>query len=161
MKTNYFSNCKTLEQVKKLYKKLALQHHPDRPGGSVVIMQRINQEYESVTKDPRFKFHQQDEAFRKDYVKFPEIIGQIIHFDITIEICGNWIWLSGNTRRYSKQLKEIGFFYSPKKQMWYWRPSGWESNNHKPWDIDTIRKTYGSDVIDVQLNLELDSENDH
>jgi hypothetical protein len=28
MKTNYFSNCKTLEEVKKTYKKLALQHHP-------------------------------------------------------------------------------------------------------------------------------------
>jgi len=41
MKTNYFSNCKTLEEVKRLYKKLALQYHPDRPGESVVIMQRI------------------------------------------------------------------------------------------------------------------------
>jgi hypothetical protein len=114
MKTNYFSHCKSLEEVKRLYKKLALQYHPD-----------------------------------------------IIHFDITIEICGNWIWLSGNTRRYSKQLKEIGFFYSPRKQMWYWRPSGWESNNHKPWDIDQIRKRYGSDIIDVQLKLELNSEKDH
>jgi curved DNA-binding protein CbpA len=64
MKTSYFSNCKTLEEVKKLYKKLALQHHPDRPGGSVVIMQRINQEYENISKDPRFKFQEQDESFR-------------------------------------------------------------------------------------------------
>jgi hypothetical protein len=109
-------------------------------------------------KDPKFRFQEQDEAFRQDYVKFPEIISEIIHLDITIEICGNWIWLSGNTRPYSKQLKEIGFFYSPRKQMWYWRPSGWESNNHKPWDIETIRKTFGSDVIDVQLKLELDKE---
>jgi len=44
--------------------------------------------------------------------------------------------------------------------MWCCRPSGWESNNHKPWDIEMIRKRYGSDVIDVQLKLELDSEND-
>jgi len=161
MQTKYFSNCNALEEVNRLYKKLALQYHPDRPGGSVVIIQRINQEYESVTKDPRFKFHQQEEAFRKDYIKFPEIIGHIIHFDITIEICGNWIWLSGNTKRYSRLLKEIGFFYSPRKQMWYLRPSGWESSNHKPWDNQQIRKRYGSDVIDVQLKLELDSEKDH
>ena len=90
MKTNYFSNCTSLDEVKKLYKKLALQYHPDRHGGKVVITQRINQEYESITKDPRFKFQEQDEAVRDDYVKFPEIIGQIIHLDITIEICGNW-----------------------------------------------------------------------
>jgi hypothetical protein len=158
MKTNYFSNCKTLDEVKKLYKQLALQHHPDRPNGKLVIMQRINQEYESIMKNPRYQFQQQDEDVRNDYVRFPEIINQIIHLNITIEICGNWIWLSGNTKRYSKQLKEIGFFYSPKKQMWYWRPSGWESNNHKPWDINTIRQRYGSDVIDTQLQLELESE---
>ena len=156
MKTSYFSNCKTLEEVKKLYKKLALEHHPDRPGGNVVIMQRINQEYESIMKDPRFRFQQQDEDVQNDYVRFPEIINQIIHFDITIEICGNWIWLSGNTKRYREQLKEIGFYYSPKKQMWYWRPSGWESNNHKPWDIESIRRKYGSDTVDAQLNLELE-----
>ena len=156
MKTNYFSNCKTLEEVKKLYKKLALEHHPDRSGGNVVIMQRINQEYEAIMKDPRFQFQQQDEEVRDDYVRFPEIINQVIHFDITIEIIGNWIWLSGNTKRYSKQLIEIGFFYSPKKQMWYWRPSGWESNNHKPWDIESIRRKHGSDTVDAQLNLELD-----
>ena len=56
MKTNYFSKCKTLDEVKKLYKQLALFHHPDRPDGNIVIMQRINQEYESIMKDPRFKF---------------------------------------------------------------------------------------------------------
>jgi hypothetical protein len=93
MNTNYFSNCKTLEELKRFYKKLALQYHPDRPGESVVIMQRINQEYESAMKDPRFKFQEQDEFYRKDYVKFPEIINQIIHLDIIIEICGNWIWI--------------------------------------------------------------------
>jgi len=158
MKTNYFSNCKTLDEVKKHYKQLALEHHPDRPNGNVVIMQRINQEYESIMKDPRYKFREQDESVRNDYVKYPEIINQIIHFDITIEIIGNWIWLSGNTKRYSKQLKEIGFYYSPKKKMWYWRPSGWESNNHKPWDIESIRRKYGSDTVDAQLNLELDGE---
>jgi len=65
MKTYYFSFCKTLEEVKKLHKKPALQHHPDMPGGSIVIMQRINPEYESVMKDPGFMSQEQDESLRK------------------------------------------------------------------------------------------------
>jgi hypothetical protein len=81
-------------------------------------MQKVNQEYENIIKDQRFKFTEQDKNVQQEYIKFPEIIGQIFHFDITIEICGNWIWLSGNTRPYREQLKEIGFFYSPKKKMW-------------------------------------------
>jgi len=52
-----------------------------------------------------------------------------MHFDITIEICGSWIWLSGDTRKYRKQFKETGFFYTYKKKMWYWRPSDYKSAN--------------------------------
>lgn len=39
----WFSNPQTLEQLKKQYKKLAIQHHPD-VGGSVTNMQEINAE---------------------------------------------------------------------------------------------------------------------
>ena len=78
MKTNYFSNCKTLEEVKKCYKKLALQYHPDRSGGSLVIMQHINKEYERAIKDPAFFNGQQSNEERQDSIKFPEIINQVI-----------------------------------------------------------------------------------
>jgi len=42
--------------------------------------------------------------------------------------------------------------------MKYWNPLGWKSNNHEPWPIEEIRKRFGSDVVDAQLNLELDGE---
>ncbi len=96
MKITYFINCKSLDEVKKLYKNLALQHHPDRPGGNTEVMQRINAEYKSIIDNPVFKFTEQSTQDKEDYFKFPDIINQIIHFDITIEICGSWIWLSGN-----------------------------------------------------------------
>ena len=149
MKTKYFSHCKSLDDVKRLYKKLALEYHPDRPGGNVAIMQKINQEYDEVMKDPYFEFSSQTDEAKKDYVEYPEIISKIISFDITIEICGNWIWLSGNTRKYSRQLKETGFFYAPKKKMWYWRPNDFKSTSKKPISIDEIRSKYGSDVVEA------------
>jgi len=40
----YFKNCKTINEVKTLYKKLAMENHPDR-GGDTAIMQAINREY--------------------------------------------------------------------------------------------------------------------
>ena len=43
---SWFSKVKTLEDLKKEYKKLAMQYHPDRPGGDTAKMQQINGEYD-------------------------------------------------------------------------------------------------------------------
>ena len=43
--TQYFKNCKTLDELKVEYRKLAMQHHPDR-GGDLETMKAINVEYD-------------------------------------------------------------------------------------------------------------------
>jgi len=64
MKSYYFKDCKNIEEVKTLYKQLALKYHPDREGGSTEIMQEINAEYRSIIKNPRFNFSQQSQGCR-------------------------------------------------------------------------------------------------
>jgi len=147
MTIRYFNDCATLDEVKSRYKVLAMQFHPDR-GGETLIMQHINNEYEALAKYERFCFKDQNEAGRNSYIKFPEIINQIIGFSgITIELCGNWIWVAGYTYRYKEQLKKIGFFYSVNKKIWYWRPDTVKSQVTKPMTMDYIRHKYGSDII--------------
>ena len=148
MKTHYFHGCSSLEEVKKRYKELALKHHPDR-GGDTATMQQINLEYESVLKNPFYSFSEKSEQEQQEFIKYPEIINQIIGLDgVIIEIIGNWIWLSGNTYPFRTQLKEIGFYFAPKKVMWYYRPPDYKSSNKSPKTIDYIRNKYGTDVIE-------------
>ena len=148
MKTNYFSNCKSLEEVKKHYKNLAFINHPDR-GGETERMQQINAEYESIMKNPSFAFSKQSEEEQAEFIKYPEIINQIIGLNgIVIELIGNWIWLSGNTYPHREQLKKIGFYFASKKVMWYYRPEDYKSSNTKPKSIEEIKLKYGVDVID-------------
>jgi curved DNA-binding protein CbpA len=147
MKTRYFEGCSSLDEVKSRYKKLAMKHHPDR-GGDKTTMQIINAQYEAIRKDPLFKFYSQKEESQKDFVEFPEIVNQLIGFkDIIIELCGNWIWLSGATYRYKDYLKKIGFLFAGEKKLWYWRPHDYKSANRKPLTIDAIRRKYGSDIV--------------
>jgi hypothetical protein len=147
MKTLYFLNCKTLEEVKKHYKELAMIHHPDR-GGDTTRMQEINLEYESFIKNPLFRFAAQSEQDQQEFIRYPEIINQVIGLQgIIIELIGNWIWVSGNTYPHKAQLKQVGFYFAPKKVMWYYRPPEYKSASHRPVSIDDIRRKYGSDVI--------------
>jgi hypothetical protein len=146
MITLFFNECKSLDEAKREYKRLALIHHPDR-GGDTAMMQEINRQYEELMENPFFGFSKAKPEAQEDFLKFPEIIEQIIRFDITIEVCGNWIWLSGNTISYREELKKIGFFFAPKKVMWYWRPKDFKSANNRPKDMDYIRSKYGSDII--------------
>lgn len=155
--THYFKDCKTLNEIKKHYKVLALRHHPDRPGGDKNVMQEINGEYHRIIKDPFWTKDQQTTEEQQDSLKYPEIINKIINLDLVIEVIGNWIWLSGNTWKYKGKLKEVGFVYSSQKKMWYWRPTAWKSTNHEPWSISAIRKRYGSDIIHGSEQMKLDA----
>jgi len=42
---NYFSNCKTPEEAKSLYKKLAKELHPDTKNGNTEAFQGMEQQY--------------------------------------------------------------------------------------------------------------------
>lgn len=158
MKTNYFSGCASLDEVKQRYKQLALENHPDR-GGDKRVMQEINAQYEAIKKNPSFKFWKEKEESRKDFTEFPSIISMIIGLEgITIELCGNWIWISGATFRYKQQLKKAGFFFAGEKKLWYWRPHDYKSANRKPIPIEEIRRKYGSDVYTPSLQKELEEK---
>jgi hypothetical protein len=146
MKENYFNNISSIEELKKRYKELALKFHPDREGGDTATMQDINNEYKYFCDHPSFSFkHEGDKA---DLNIYPDVISKIINLKgIIIELIGAWLWVSGETKQHRTILKEAGFWFAPKKQMWYFRPEKLKSNTHKPLDIHAIRSKYGSDVI--------------
>jgi hypothetical protein len=63
---------------------------------------------------------------------------------VNIEVCGAWIWLSGDTKRHKDAIKAAGYWWACKKSAWYFRPPDHKSRNKGDWDLDKIRDTYGS-----------------
>ena len=155
--TKYLNECRTLDEVKRHYKQLALMYHPDR-GGNTATMQEINRQYTLLIKDPFYNFAAQSEAAKTDFLKFPEIIEKIVMLNLTIEICGNWIWLSGNTFPYREYLLKSGFYWAPQKMMWYWRPSDYKSHSRQPQSMDYIRSKFGSDLVQSKFSSRAVSE---
>ena len=106
----YFVNVTSLEELRKQYRRLAKINHPDM-GGSAEEMKIINIEYEiqfkslenSDTVANGIKYNkEQDAAIRG-------VINIIIHLNVEIEVCGSWVWVTGNTYACKDELKKNGF----------------------------------------------------
>ena len=145
----YFKECKTVEEVKAMYKTLAKQYHPDL-GGDTATMQAINSEYayacvkilkgENLTSEDTEEQIRMSEEYRAVIEKLMPITG------IVIEVVGNWIWVTGATYPVRKELKEAGLFFASKKVAWYYRSEEFKSTGSKK-TLDEIREKYGSETV--------------
>jgi hypothetical protein len=145
-KSNEFDGCGNANDLLKRYKQLAMLHHPEK-GGSVDVMKKIYQDYLLMLKSEELALSRLPEDQQKDLKNFPRLIKELLILDLDLEMCGSWLWISGNTFDHRDKLKELGLRYSPNKKMWYFRPSGETSNNSSPVDMEWIRSKYGSDAI--------------
>ncbi len=143
----YFSECKTIDEVKATYKTLAKMHHPDK-GGNLQTMQEINNEYsfaiakiakgENLTNAEISDILTANELYR-------EAIAAIINLEgVTIELVGCWIWVTGNTFPVKADLKKAGFYFASKKVAWYFRTDEFKSNCRKNYSLDEIKNKYGT-----------------
>ena len=159
----YFNNVENLEQLRKQYKELLKKFHPDNENGSVEITQQINSEYDALFKVLKDKHEKQTNAsdketnFNKAYWNYEEdkalreILQKVVHLaNITIEICGSWIWVSGNTYQHKAELKEIGFRWASQKKQWYWHNEAFRKRGKKPLSMDDIRNYYGSTEVKTE-----------
>ena len=150
MKT-YFANVRTLDELKREYRRLAMIHHPDR-GGDTATMQAINAEY-AATLDRLQRQHNASADAEHQRTEAPEeyirIIDLLLRLDgLEIELCGAWLWIGGETLRHKDALKAAGCRWASKKRMWFWHPSDMAPSNRRgEWSIDQIRRKYGSAAV--------------
>ena len=133
MMNNYFKNVTTAEELKKEFHRLCKAMHPDN-GGDPEAFKAMKAEYEAAAAKV-WTTHKT--ATGKTYTKeqtqtpqqFADMIEKLRAFEnITIEILGSWIWVTGDTKAIKEQLKELHFFFSSKKKAWYF--NGDEKKSH-------------------------------
>ena len=80
---------------------------------------------------------------------YTDIIEKIINLPgLVIEICGTWIWVTGNTFANKEQLAEHGFRFSRPKSAWYHRPDGYKKTSKGKYSLNKIREIYGSELVE-------------
>jgi len=141
-----------LGDLKKAYKALVYIHHPDH-NGDLENMKEINIEYEYafewVKNHPREESDKYANKHHDIMDGFREVISKVVFIpNIIIEICGSWVWITGETKAVKEIIKQAGFSWAGKKKAWYWKPSDYIKSGKSNWSMDRIRTAYGSTRID-------------
>lgn len=106
-----------LGALKKDYKRLAMKYHPD-VGGSEDAMKQINNEYEYLFEHlDGYIFDGETDSAETPH-DLIDIMDKLIKIpEIIIEICGSWIWVSGNTYNVKNELKAAGCKWAAKRYI--------------------------------------------
>lgn len=151
----YFENVKTLEDLKKEYKKIVLKLHPDvnKETDTTEAFKEMQNEYEAMfNKVKNQHMNAQGDMYTKETEEtvneYRDIINKIIFFqDCTIEIIGNWIWVSGNTKNYKEALKELKFRWAPNKKAWSYHNGTYRKQTKKQYSLEDLRNSFESTKI--------------
>ncbi len=165
----YFKNVNTLEELRKQYKELLKQYHPDNPNGSTEATQAINAEYDrlfKVLKDKHESKQTSTDGAKADFnankydfeadEKLREVLQKIINFaNINIEIVGCWLWVDGDTYPYRNDLKALGFKWASEKKKWYFHTEAFRKRSKRKLSMDDIRNLYGSTEVQTEERKQL------
>ena len=146
----------TLESVNKAYRVQASKYHPDNNPAGLQMMQAINEAVEVV----RAHIASGAESVKPKQTTFDADLNDALNAvincaGVVIEICGAWVWLSGNTKERKDAIKAAGYKWSPNKSMWYFRPDDYAGYSRKGGTpMDDIRTKYGSVFVsNIQRKL--------
>jgi len=135
----------SFDQIKRAYRVACSKFHPDKNPAGTEMMKMVNLAWAAIQDYVQGSILSEDGFEAGEYGdELNAALNAIIGLGLDIEICGSWIWVSGDTRPHRETLKGAGFKWAPKKMMWNFRPAGWKSRSKGSYSMDDIREKHGS-----------------
>ena len=156
MSTSYFAGCETTAEIKSTYRKLAMQHHPDR-GGSTAVMQEINRQYEAILSckhgaaemgadGQAHTYYYNPEHERAVMAKLDELLRMRLP-GCEIWLIGKWLWVKGETKPVKDLLKSAGLRWHNERVAWYWKPYTTRTHYNAAVSFDDMADYYGASMF--------------
>lgn len=140
----------TQDDIKEAYREACKKYHPDINPAGDEMMKIINQAYD-VLKDFSGAIKDQETDYGD---KLNEALNAVLGLSgLVIEICGSWVWVTGETRRHKDALKDARFQWASKKKAWYFRPEEFRSRSQGKTTLKDIREKYGTKSPGLGRNL--------
>ena len=131
----------TPEESKAAYRAACKKYHPDVNPAGDDMMKLINAAYD-VLKEYEGETTEEPSNYGN---ALNEALNAVFGLSgLVVEICGAWVWITGNTREHKAHLKQAGFKWANKKKAWYFRPEEYRSRSKGSSTLEEIREKYGS-----------------
>ncbi len=129
------------QDTKAAYRAACKKYHPDINPAGEDMMKVINEAYDA--------FKDYEGEIKSEQTDYGDLLNDALNAvsplpALVIEICGSWVWLTGDTRAHKDTLKEAGFKWAAKKKAWYFRPEQFRSRSKGSTSLEEIRAKYGS-----------------
>lgn len=159
-KIQYFTNCKTIDEAKNLFKKLCFKLHPDHNKSDTAHSEFINMraEYDSFKPSEGRERNENDKAD-----KLYNIVKQFEGLqNVLISFVGSFIWLEdephaiGATRSQKEEIKKIlleGYNlprFAFKRKKWYYSPEGYKQKFSSTKTFNELKNTWGAKTYKPQ-----------
>ena len=153
----WFIHCKTAEEGKARYRELVRKYHPDN-GYTGNEITEINVEFsawfevfKNIHVSKEGKTYTSKTSTRETARDFIDIMSKLSNLPgIEVELCGSWLWISGNTYPVKSQLHTFGCRWSKSKNKWYWTKDDLSNKaRYKKPSMEYIRMRYGSQEIEI------------
>ena len=151
---NYFKDCKTAEDVKATFKKLCKELHPDMNPGkdTTAAFQAMYNEYETafnslknVHVNSKGETYTRTAGTTETPKEYADLIIQLLKIPgLIVELCGAWLWITGDTYENRETLKALHFKFSSKKSAWYYHRDPYKKHSKKEFSLNDIRNRFGS-----------------
>ena len=150
----WFTNVRTVEELRKQYRQLMKKHHPD-VGGSTEDAKQINAEYDRLyavlSRQEAQERPQGEQDTTEDKAAEDKAIRAVLDalagIDADVEIIGSWVWVTRNSFPYKELLKSLNFRYASRKRAWYFHADEYHRRSKREVSLDEIREKYGSQKV--------------
>ena len=136
----------TQSEIKTAYRVSCKKYHPDLNPAGLEMMKSVNVAWNLLKGLDSVEVESYEAS---DYgSKLNDAINAIINLDgVIVEVCGTWVWVSGDTRPHKDAIKNAGFKWASKKKQWYFKPDGYKKRSKGEYSMDEIRSAYGSEPV--------------
>ena len=111
-----------------------------------ILFALLKNKHKKVNEDKTETTYTSTEGTNETAKDFINVINELLKYsNITIELVGNWLWVTGETKAICKELKTLGFFWNPKRQkdLWMLKPDNEKHRYSKNETSSELKNKYG------------------